>query len=146
MPVSKVEFHTQAQNRLQYACRLLRKAAASGAQVLVTADEETLMQFDQFLWTFSGTDFVPHCFHNAPMQVLANTPIVLTPTPPVHATQEILLNLGSDVPAGFEQFARIIEIVSEDVNDKQQARSRWKQYASSGCELSSRDLQAAAPR
>lgn len=146
MPVTKVEFHTQAPNRLLYACRLLRKAAASGAQVLVTADEETLLQFDQFLWTFSGTDFVPHCFQDAPLQVLANTPIVLTPTPPVPATQEILLNLGSDVPADFEQFTRIIEIVSEDVNDKQRARSRWKHYASSGCELSSRDLQATAPR
>lgn len=146
MPVTKVEFHTQAPDRLLYACRVLRKAAASGAQVQVTADEETLLQFDQLLWTFSSTDFVPHCFQDAPGQVLETTPIVLTPTPQAHAMQPILLNLGSDVPEGFKQFARIIEIVGEDVNDKQRARSRWKHYASSGCELSSRDLQATAPR
>lgn len=146
MAVSKVEFHTQAAHRLLYACRLLRKAAATGAQVLVTADEETLMQFDQLLWTFSGTDFVPHCLSDAPTQVLENTPIVLTQSPQTHAAQAILLNLGSDIPAGFEQFGRIIEIVSEELNDKQQARSRWKRYASAGCELSSHDLQATAPR
>lgn len=146
MAKTKVEFHTQATNRLLYACRLLRKAAASEARVLVTADEETLLQLDQLLWTFSGTDFVPHCLSDAPTQVLENTPIVLTQSPPAHATQAILLNLGPDLPAGFEQFERIIEIVSEDLNDKQQARSRWKRYASAGCELSSHDLQTTAPR
>lgn len=146
MSVPKVEFHTQVPDRLLYACRLLRKAAAGGAQVLVTADDETLEQFDLLLWTFSGTDFVPHCLSDAPMQVLENTPIVLTQTPPAHATQGILLNLGSDLPVGFEQFGRIIEIVSEEMNDKQRARSRWKRYASAGCELSSHDLQATAPR
>jgi DNA polymerase-3 subunit chi len=146
MPVTKVEFHSQVPDRLLYACRLLRKAAASSAQVLVTADEDTLMQFDQLLWSFSSTDFVPHCFQDAPMQVVGNTPIVLTPSPQTHAAQPTLLNLGSDVPVGFEQFARIIEIVSTDVNDKQRARSRWKRYAGSDCELSNRDLQAIAPR
>lgn len=146
MPVAKVEFHTQVPDRLLYACRLLRKAAASGAQVLVTAEEETLAQFDQMLWTFSSTDFVPHCFAEAPQQQLENTPIVLSTSPPAHAPQAILLNLGQDLPAGFEQFARIIEIVSEEQTDKQKARNRWKRYASAGCELSSRDLQATAPR
>lgn len=146
MAVSKVEFHTQATNRLLYACRLLRKAAAHGAKVQVTADEETLLQFEQLLWTFSGTEFVPHCLSDAPAQVLENTPIVLTPSPQTHAAQTILLNLGTDLPKGFEQFGRIIEIVSEELNDKQQARSRWKRYAAAGCELSSRDLQAGTPR
>lgn len=146
MPVTKVEFHSQVPDRLQYACRLLRKAAASSARVLVTADEDTLQQFDQLLWTFSGTDFVPHCFHDAPLQVLEYTPIVLTANPQAHAAPLTLLNLGSEVPADFGQFSRIIEIVSTDVNDKQGARIRWKRYASSDCELSNRDLQAIAPR
>jgi DNA polymerase-3 subunit chi len=145
MPVTKVEFHTRAPDRLLYACRLLRKAAASGAQVLVTADEATLRQFDQLLWTFSGTDFVPHCFQDAPMQVLTNSAIVLSQNPQALA-RPILLNLGSDVPTGFEQFTRIIEIVSEDVDDKRQARSRWKHYASSACELSNHVLPATAPQ
>lgn len=145
MPVPKVEFHTQAPDRMLYACRLLRKAAASGAQVLVTADDETLTQLDQLLWTFSGTDFVPHCFADAPTQMLENTAIVLTPNPQIHAPQAILLNLGMDLPAGFEQFGRIIEIVTEETTDRQQARSRWKRYASAGCDLSSHDLKATAP-
>ena len=142
MPTPTVEFHTQVPDRLLYACRLLRKAAASGAQVLVTADEETLAQFDQLLWTFSSTDFVPHCTAEATKQQLENTPIVLSANPPAHAQQGILLNLGPDLPAGFEQFARIIEIVSEDMTDRQQARKRWKHYASAGCALSNHDLQA----
>jgi DNA polymerase-3 subunit chi len=144
MPVTEVEFHTQTPDRLQYACRLLRKAATSAARVLVTADAETLKQLDQQLWSFSSTDFVPHCLHDAPAQMLDHSPIVLTPNLPAQAAQTILLNLGSTVPAGFEQFARIIEIVSEDALDKRQARSRWKQYAALGYKLTSHNLQAKA--
>jgi len=142
--VSDVEFHAQAPDKLLYACRLLRKAAASAARVLVTADAPTLAQIDQQLWAFSSTEFVPHCFEDAPAQVRCNSPIVLTPILPEKAEQTILLNLGSAVPAGFEQFARIIEIVSDDEDDKRQARSRWKHYSASGCQLSSRKLQARA--
>jgi len=142
--VTDVEFHTQVPDRLLYACRLLRKAAASAAQLLVTANAQTLKQLDQQLWNFSSTDFVPHCFHDAPAQVLDHSPIVLTPTLPANAAQAILLNLGAEVPDGFEQFARVIEIVSEDADDKRQARSRWKQYAALGCQLSSHSLPAKA--
>lgn len=142
--MSDVEFHTHTPDSLLYACRLLRKAAANAAQVLVTADAPTLAQLDQQLWAFSSTEFVPHCFQDAPAHVLDNSPIVLTPVLPEKAEQTILLNLGSEVPAGFEQFARILEIVSEDDDDKRQARSRWKHYAASGCQLSSHNTQAKA--
>ncbi len=140
--MTDVEFHTRVPDRLHYACRLLRKAAASTSRVLVTADAQTLEELDQQLWTFASTDFVPHCFHDAPAQVLEHSPIVLTPRLPASATQAILLNLGAGVPAGLEQFVRVIEIVSEDADDKRQARSRWKQYAALGCQLSSHSLQA----
>jgi len=144
MPVTEVEFHTQTPDRLLYACRLLRKAASSAARVLVTAETETLKQLDRQLWSFSSTDFVPHCFQDAPARVLDNSPIVLAPTLPAEAPQSVLLNLGAEVPAGVEQFARIIEIVSEDALDKQQARSRWRQYAALGCKLTSHHRQAKA--
>lgn len=140
----EVEFHTHIPDSLLYGCRLLRKAAASAARVLVTADASALAQLDQQLWALSSTEFVPHCFDDAPAQVLDNSPIMLTQTVPENAAHAILLNLGSGVPAGFEQFARIIEIVSENDDDKRRARSRWKQYAASGCHLSSHNTQAKA--
>ena len=146
MASTKVEFHTQAPDKLLYACRLLRKAAASGTRVQVPADEDTLRQFDQLLWTFSNIDFVPHCLQDAPAQMLENSPILLTPQPQADATRAILLNLGSGVAEGFEQFDRIIEIVCEDGDDKLQARNRWKRYAGAGCDMSSRNLQTQTPR
>lgn len=142
--MTNVEFHTQVPDRLLYACRLLRKAAAGAARVLVTAEMDTLNQLDRQLWAFSSTDFVPHCFQDAPAQVLDHSPIVLTPTLPANAAQAVLLNLGSVVPVGFEQFARVIEIVSEEAGDKSRARSRWKHYAGSGCHLSSHGFQSRA--
>lgn len=140
--MTKVEFHSQAADRLTYACRLLRKAHTSAARVLVTAEADTLAQLHDLLWTFSSTDFIPHCLAQADPQVLARSPIVLAERITADAPQTILLNLKPEVPAGYEQFPRVIEIVSTDATDKQQARQRWKHYAQAGCQLRNHDLQA----
>jgi len=50
------------------------------------------------------------------------------------------VNLGPDLPEGFEGFARLIEIVSDDPADRLQARVRWKQYTALGYTLQRRDL------
>jgi DNA polymerase-3 subunit chi len=45
---------------------------------------------------------------------------------------DVLVNLFDAAPAGFESFARVIEIVTPDENDRAAARQRWKHYASRG--------------
>ncbi len=45
---------------------------------------------------------------------------------------QVLLNLGHEVPGGFERFERLIEVVSLDDADRQGARGRWKHYADRG--------------
>lgn len=54
--------------------------------------------------------------------------------------QDVLVNLDSAPPPGFERFAQVIEIVSHDPVDAQQARSRWKQYSNQGLKPESNDL------
>jgi DNA polymerase-3 subunit chi len=51
-----------------------------------------------------------------------------------------LVNLGEQVPAGFERFERVIEVVSLDEQDRQMARSRWKHYAEHGYAITRHDL------
>ena len=53
---------------------------------------------------------------------------------------DVLVNLGDDVPSGFEGFQRLIEIVSSDDHGKAQARLRWKHYKSLGFDLVQHDL------
>ena len=122
-------------DRLSYACRLLRKATRKGAKVAVTAPAPTLSALDRVLWTFDPTDFVPHVRLGpgaTPAPRLSPTPIWLLDNPADAPQRDVLLNLGRDVPAGFESFERIIEIVTTDDDERAAARERWKHYASRG--------------
>ncbi len=105
---------------------------------------ETLIQLDQSLWTFSPTDFLPHCF--APVQAadLDRTPVILASSLQDVPYQRILLNVGTQVPENFDRFERVIEIVSHSEDDKHLARERWKIYSGMGCSLTRHDLQLKA--
>jgi DNA polymerase III subunit chi len=139
--MTDVEFHFNAPDKLGYACRLLRKAAARGARVTVTGETLLLAELDAALWTFSPLDFVPHCqVQGAPPAVLDASPIVLCDSARASPHHEVLLNLGGDVPEGFERFERLIEVVSQEDADRTQARARWKHYASRGYGLKREDL------
>jgi len=136
-----IEFHYGAPDKVAYACRMLRKAAGQGAKVAVTAEPEFLRELDTALWTFSALDFVPHCAGGAPDAVLRASPIVLVATAAAAAHHQVLVNLGAEVPSGFERFERLIEVVATEEDDRQRARTRWKHYLSRGYELKRVDLQ-----
>ncbi len=151
--MTEVSFHFNVPDKLAYACRLLRKAVNGGARVVVSGDRQTLAQLDSALWTFSPLDFVPHCFVDSPVMLVANSPVVLghsaqsdTPDAPTVTgiPTQVLLNLGLDHPDGFERFERLIELVGLGDDDRQSARVRWKHYAGRGYTITRHDL-ATAP-
>ncbi len=128
-----IAFHVNLADRLAYACRLLRKAAASGARVLVTGPQADLRALDAALWTFSPQDFVPHGLAEAlTPAMLARTPIVLAASTQGAPHREVLVNLHEAIPEGFEAFERLIELVSGDDAQLRSARVRWKHYADQG--------------
>lgn len=139
--MTAVAFHSNVSDKSIYLCRLLRKAVANGRNVLVTGPMELLQQLDANLWTFSPTDFLPHCWVESAPEVLTRSPVVLAQTlqsPPFLTT---LVNLAETVPTGFEQFERLIEVVSTEAIDRKFARERWKHYATAGHCLTHHDLQ-----
>ena len=142
--MTEVEFHFNVGDKLDYSCRLLRKARAGGAKIMVTAEPTLLAQLDQMLWTFSGTDFLPHCRSDADPATLAITPILLASSPSDPAFEGsphgVLVNLGHGVPEGFERFERFIELVSSVEDDRLSARHRWKHYKDRGYALKKFDL------
>ena len=62
----------------------------------------------------------------------------------VGTSRQMLVNLDGDVPAGFERYERVIELVGTDEADRQSARARWKHYASRGYALVRHDVSGAA--
>jgi DNA polymerase III subunit chi len=145
--MTEVAFHFNVPDKLGYACRLLRKATGSGAKVVVTGEPDALRTLDTELWTFSPLEFVAHCHAAvATEQVLAASPVVLADAPRSAPHQEVLVNLGAKVPEGFERFERLIEVVTQDDEDRQRARARWKHYADRGYVITRHDLAAKEAR
>jgi DNA polymerase-3 subunit chi len=139
--MTEVAFHFNAPDKLGYACRLLRKAFGTGSRVVVTGSPELLRELDVSLWTFGALEFVPHC-HGATQdpRVQARSPIVLAETPRSAPHQEVLVNLGEGVPEGFERFERLIEVVTQEGDDRANARHRWKHYSDRGYAIVRHDL------
>lgn len=128
-----IAFHVNLANPIAYACRLLRKAFGAGARVVVVGEPAQLRELDQALWAFSPQDFVPHCVAGAvAAPVLAHTPIVLSPQVQGAPHRQVLVNLTHEVPEGFAEFERLIELVGTDPEALQSARIRWKQYTALG--------------
>jgi len=139
--VTALAFHFGAPDKLGYACRLLRKAVGSGAQVVVVADADAIAQLDADLWALSPTEFLPHCLGTAGDSVHSRSPLVLvTDTSQTPDQRGVLVNLAESVPNGFERFDRLIEVVSTDATDRAQARSRWKYYTERGYPITRHDL------
>lgn len=138
-----VEFHVNQPDKLAFACRLLRKAVAKGAKVVVTGEPQLLEELDRALWTFEATEFLPHCRgETACAAVLEASPVILAASARTAAHRQVLVNLGGTVPDGFEQFERLLEVVSVDETDRQLGRQRWKHYAGRGYALIKHDALA----
>ena len=138
--MTEIAFHFNAPDRLAYVCRLLRKAVAADAQLVVLGPPDQLDRLDSDLWTFSATDFVPHCRAQAEPELLAASPVVLATQTEGLPHRQVLVNLGVEVPTGFERFERVIEVVGQDDADRQLARTRWRHYADRGYTMTRHDL------
>jgi DNA polymerase-3 subunit chi len=140
-----VAFHFNVPDRPHYVCRLLRKAHRQGARVAVTGPERTLHELDRLLWTFEPLEFVPHwrapTLADVPAR-LADTPVLLLGQPSAEGGRTVLVNLGDEVPAGIESFARVIEVVGRDEAERSPARERWRHYAASGCVIERHEVPA----
>lgn len=133
--MTDVSFHFNVPDRSAYLCRLLRKAVRQGARAVVTGPGPELKALDCMLWSFDPLEFVPHvrpAVGQAIAPRLLETPIWLLEDLGAAGHRDVLVNLGIDAPEGFERFARLIEVVSADADDRVAARARWKHYAAHG--------------
>jgi DNA polymerase-3 subunit chi len=140
--VTTVDFHFNVPDKVGYACRLLRKACAAGARLAVTGPDEILRDLDRQLWVFSPLDFVAHSHPGSSTGVVQASPVQLLHEPALAPHRDVVLNLGTEKPVGFNEFARLIELVSTDETDRLHARQRWRRYQEQGLEIVRYDVAA----
>ena len=118
------------------ACRIAEKAWLRGHRVhLHTASPGTARRLDDLLWTWRDESFVPHSVCETD-EAPADVAITLGWGTLPGSTGDVLLNLdASSVPAGFERFTRVVEIVDAADSSRAAGRERFRRYREHGCEL-----------
>lgn len=126
------------------ACRVLEKAYRQGHQVFVYCSHLSEAEhLDELLWTYKADSFVPHHLQGEGPE----------PAPPIQigyaeeprGFHDILLNLASTVPAFYNRFKRVIEIVpAEDEQAKTQSRDHFRSYRQAGYSPTTHTISATA--
>jgi DNA polymerase-3 subunit chi len=108
----------------------------------MVGEKVDLKKLDEILWTFSATDFLPHCFIDD--EAAIDTPILLaddflSPALSQLPHADVLIHLGmrmpSDVPGLLARFPRIVEVVTINEAERLAGRERYKAYRDLGHEL-----------
>ncbi len=137
--MTEVCFYHNAPDRLRVACVLTAKASGGGRRVSVFAPDGNIARhFDQMLWSFQPLAFVPHVPAGSPLA--AETPVVIGSRLEALPNDDVLINLGDDLPDGFERFSLVIEVVGPSDPERQAARGRFRRYKEQGHTLSAHDL------
>jgi DNA polymerase III subunit chi len=146
--MARIDFHSNVADKLEYACRLARKIwsttpeGQSVRNIVIVGEKADLKKLDELLWSFSSTDFLPHCYIDD--EAAAETPIVLSESfaSPSLATiphADVMIHLGmrmpADVPALVARFPRIVEVVTVNEAERLAGRERYKAYRELGHEL-----------
>jgi DNA polymerase-3 subunit chi len=137
--MTRVDFYSNAEPKLQVACQLVAKAIQQLLRVVVyVPDENAARNFDKLLWTYQAVSFVPHCTTYHPLG--AETPVVIAHEAVEFPHHQVVLNLHVESPPSFSRFERLIELVGIADDDRGLARSRYRFYRERGYEIHHHDL------
>ncbi len=132
--MTRVDFHVNVTDKIDYACRLIRKIRKAGQRAVVFCEDESrLRKFDAALWSFSPLEFIPHLPDSDPLA--SRTPVLLTTRVEELPHHEVLVNLGASLPPFFTRFERLVELVGAEPEDVAQARQRFRHYKDRGYPL-----------
>lgn len=137
--MTKVDFYTGANDKLQTACLLSHKAMQNGLRVLLhTPDESTAAMLDKMLWEIPSAAFIPHC--RSTDSEASDMPVIIGHHPEPFPHSEILISLHSTCLPFFSRFERVIEIVGLETEDARLGRERYGFYRERGYEMRHFDL------
>lgn len=125
--------------RFDFVCRLVEKAYKNRHRIYIhTENEQDAFILDELLWTYRDDSFLPH-------NLVGEGP---EPSPPIQVgfqqkpsnQRDILINLSHNIPEFYTQFARVIEIVSQDETIQTMSREHYRMYRSYGFDITTHKL------
>lgn len=124
----------------KFACILSNKIIRQGMDIHIHMESrESATDIDDLLWTYRDISFLPHKLADDDDDY--DTPVIIgwNGSPP--ANNRVLINLGVKIPDFAGTFDRIVEIVAAYDPQREQARSRYRQYRELGYELYNHDME-----
>ena len=152
--MTKVDFYVvEAASNAEmfgFVCRLTEKIYRLGHQIhLHTTDSNTTQRIDKLLWYYDDLAFLPHrVIQNPPSGTVdheaSESAITIAELFDPHHCEDVLINLGNQVPLWFSRFNRVAEFVGGDENQRESARQRYRFYRDRGYNLDMHQIKSRA--
>ena len=129
-----IDFYSGSNDKLHTACRLSAKVIQQNLKITIyIPDTKTADRLDNLLWTFSSTEFIPHC--RVDDKLAFETPVTISQNEEILPHDNVLINLHDGHPPFFSRFLRLIEISETTIEDTEAARTRYRFYKDRGYEI-----------
>ncbi|MCW8918457.1 MAG: DNA polymerase III subunit chi [Gammaproteobacteria bacterium] len=143
--MTRVDFYIleqqHAEARQRFACRLADKAWRQGHRVYIHTDGVAQShRLNELLWSYRVESFTPHALDDDDDAAAEATPIHIGHGSEPRHHDEVLINLAPEVPLFFSRFARVIELVDQRAESRQQGRERFRFYRDRGYPLANHTL------
>ena len=126
------------ESRYHTVCRLVEKAYKLGHCIHIHSESPQQAELlDELLWTYRQGSFIPHGI--AP-QDTDLCPVTISHQAEPKARCDVLVNLATDIPMFFSNFARVAEVINEEPAMKELGRRHYRFYRDRGYELHHHDL------
>ena len=138
--MTRIDFYFNVTDKQQVIADLVQSALKKRRQVTIfVKDEAAAGNVSSNLWQNKPEYFIPNVQSNH--LNFANTPVVIgfqgDDLTRDLMQDDMLINLTTHEPIFFSRFTQLVELVSDDEQDKIAARARFKFYRDRGYEIKS---------
>lgn len=125
-----------------FICKLVEKVYKQNHRLYIhVVDQSQAKLIHDALWAFNDISFIPHAIYKDMDAAAAQQiPILIGYADQCAASNELLLNLTTQVPHFYSQFQRVIEVVPSQDDLQQIGRDNYKFYRAQSCEIFTHDL------
>lgn len=137
--MTRIVFYFNVTNKQQLISDLVASALSKHRQVTIVEDDaHKANKLSQDLWQNRPESFSPNMLIDHALA--AETPVVVHWHENQLLQDDMLINLTANEPLFFSRFTQLVELVSEDEQDKALARARYKFYRDRGYEIKNIDF------
>jgi DNA polymerase III subunit chi len=137
--MTRIVFYFNVSDKRQLISDLVASALGKHRQVTIFEDDvDKANKLSQDLWKNRPESFLPNILIDHALA--ADTPVVVHWRDNQLLQDDMLINLTANEPIFFSRFTQLVELVSDDEQDKVSARARYKFYRDRGYEIKNIDF------